>query len=199
MPPNDAQWEALVDVTVADINERYDILEGEQFCCRGRHRESNVRVTLNVWTEAEVDDDCFEERRLEISLLREARKVDFGATSFLGQPYFHEACRSAGRLYIVLTPLRGAAAIPRVIPDGAGAGVHDVYGFETVIMPSLTTGVRLVVKEQELAPDDNRSAGAGVWNGTRPAVTTLCRWQLSIADKIRGKAVLELGAGARPQ
>ena len=55
-------------------------------------------------------------------------------------------------------------------------------------LPNLPTGSKIALAEHEL---DGVGVGGSLWR----SAGALCRWQLRNADEIRGKKVLELGAG----
>jgi len=181
-------------VHVADISERYVLTAGVATAGRkATHREYNEKVSITMYSEAEFN----EELKLEVSLFKQARRIAFGEKA-LGNPWLYEVVQAPGHLYIVFAPHRGAQAIPRMVEDGAGEGIHDIYGFERFELPSLASGASLEVVEDEVHEVDEDNGvwlGGGIWNGIRPAVATLCRWLLTQADSLRGAAVLELGAG----
>ena len=195
--PSDAQWQSLADAAVDDLSKRYTMADDDDAeFRRGVHRESNASVAIHGLVEADYNDERFEVLRLEVTLLQEARKVAIGGAAPLRMPYLHEVVRTPGRVYLILAPRRGAEAIPRMVENGAGDGVHDVYGFERVELPLLKSGTHLHVLEAEVGKEEAGTVdGAGIWNGTRPAVATMCRWLLSASDEMRGATVLELGAG----
>ena len=63
-------------------------------------------------------------------------------------------------LAATLRPALRDAPVPRMFHEAAGIGIHDVYGFEPVILPALPSGARLSIEEiaQEGAQTDEQRA-----------------------------------------
>eukprot|EP00930_Biecheleria_cincta_P097798 TRINITY_DN89486_c0_g1_i1.p1 TRINITY_DN89486_c0_g1~~TRINITY_DN89486_c0_g1_i1.p1 ORF type:complete len:380 (-),score=54.52 TRINITY_DN89486_c0_g1_i1:62-1201(-) len=61
------------------------------------------------------------------------------------------------------------------------------------LMPTLPSGLRCIIKEQQNV-EPGMGSGSMVW----PCAGSHAKWQITVADHIRGSSVLELGGGCGP-